>query len=163
MSTLDKSHQEAVETVRDLIKGIDTAMFTTISPEGLVSRPMKTQEVEFDGDLWFLTKKDTSKFDEILHDPRVNVVYADKSYVSIRGTARIVEDLEKKKEFWSAGYNTFLKATYDDPNVILIQVHAEAAEYWKSGNLAEMATYMFKRITNQDTEKSDLNKTVELE
>lgn len=97
MSTLDKNHQEAVETVRDLIKGIDTAMFTTISPEGLVSRPMKTQEVEFDGDLWFLTKKDTSKFDEILHDSRVNVVYADKSYVSIRGTAKIVEDLEKKK------------------------------------------------------------------
>ncbi|MNY65822.1 hypothetical protein D3C86_2031530 [compost metagenome] len=91
------------------------------------------------------------------------MVYADKSYVSIRGTAKIVEDLEKKKEFWSAGYNTFLKTTYDDPDVILIQVHAEAAEYWKSGNLAEMATYMFKRITNQDTEKSDLNKTIELE
>lgn len=72
-------------------------MFTTVSPEGLVSRPMKTQEVEFDGDLWFMTKKDTSKFEEILHDSRVNVVYADKSYVSIRGTATIVEDLNKKK------------------------------------------------------------------
>ena len=163
MSTLNKSHQEAVETVRELIKGIDTAMFTTISAEGLVSRPMKTQEVEFDGDLWFLTKKDTSKFGEILHDPRVNVVYADKSYVSIRGMARIVEDLGKKKEFWSAGYDAFLKTTYDDPDVILIQVHAEAAEYWKSGNLAEKASYLFKRITNQDTEQSDLNQTVNLE
>ncbi|MNN05438.1 Pyridoxamine 5'-phosphate oxidase [compost metagenome] len=99
MSTLNNNHQEAVKTVRELIKGIDTAMFTTISAEGLVSRPMKTQEVEFDGDLWFLTKKDTSKFGEVLHDPRVNVVYADKSYVSIRGTARIVQDLEKKKNF----------------------------------------------------------------
>ena len=163
MTTLHNDHQAAVETVRDLIKGIDTAMFTTISEEGLVSRPMKTQEVEFDGDLWFLTKKDTSKFGEILHDPRVNVVYADKSYVSIRGTARIVQDLNKKKEFWSAGYDTFLKTTYDDPNVILIQVHAEAAEYWKSGNLAEKATYLFKRVTNQDTEQLNLNETVELE
>ncbi|WP_342564989.1 pyridoxamine 5'-phosphate oxidase family protein [Paenibacillus sp. FSL R7-0345] len=163
MSTLNNSHQEAVETVRKLIKGIDTAMFTTISPEGLVSRPMKTQEVEFDGDLWFLTKRDTSKFDEILHDPRVNVVYADKSYVSIRGVARIVEDVAKKKEFWNPGYEAFLKTSYDDPEVILIQVHAEAAEYWKSGNLAEKATYMFKRITNQNTEDSNLNQTVELE
>lgn len=99
MSKLNNSHQEAVETVRDLIKGIDTAMLTTISAEGLVSRPMKTQEVEFDGDLWFLTKKDTSKFEEILHDPRVNVIYADKSYVSIRGTAKLVQDVEKKKNF----------------------------------------------------------------
>lgn len=162
MSDMNNSHQEAIETVRDLIKGIDTAMFTTLAPEGLVSRPMKTQEVEFDGDLWFLTKKDTSKFDEILHDPRVNVVYAGKSYVSIRGMARIVNDLEKKKEFWNAGYEAFLKTGYDDPNVILIQVHAEAAEYWKSGNLAEKATYMFKRLTNQDTEESNLNQTIEL-
>ncbi|QSF47761.1 pyridoxamine 5'-phosphate oxidase family protein [Paenibacillus tianjinensis] len=159
---MNNNHQEAVETVRELIKGIDTAMFTTISPEGLVSRPMKTQEVEFDGDLWFLTKKDTSKFGEVLHDPRVNVVYAGKSYVSIRGTARIVQDLEKKKEFWNAGYDAFLKTSYDDPNVILIQVHAEAAEYWKSGNLAEKASYLFKRLTNQDTEESNLNQTIEL-
>ncbi|MNC25832.1 Pyridoxamine 5'-phosphate oxidase [compost metagenome] len=163
MSTLNNNHQEAVKTVRELIKGIDTAMFTTISAEGLVSRPMKTQEVEFDGDLWFLTKKDTSKFGEVLHDPRVNVVYAGKSYVSIRGTARIVQDLEKKKEFWNAGYDAFLKTSYDDPNVILIQVRAEAAEYWKSGNLAEKASYLFKRLTNQDLEQSNLNQTVELE
>ncbi|WP_379159919.1 pyridoxamine 5'-phosphate oxidase family protein [Paenibacillus sp. sgz5001063] len=162
MTDLNKNHQEAVETVRALIQGIDTAMFTTISAEGLVSRPMMTQEVEFDGDLWFLTKKDTSKFEEILHDPRVNVVYADKSYVSIRGTARIVEDLDKKKEFWNAAYGAFLKTSYDDPEVILIQVQAEAAEYWKSGNLAEKATYLFKRITNQDTAGSNLNQTVEL-
>ncbi|OKP88218.1 pyridoxamine 5'-phosphate oxidase family protein [Paenibacillus sp. P32E] len=162
MSDLNKSHKEAVETVRELIKGIDTAMFTTISAEGLVSRPMKTQEVEFDGDLWFLTKKDTSKFGEILHDPRVNVVYADKSYVSVRGTAKLVQDLDKKKEFWNAGYDAFLQTSYDDPEVILIQVQAEAAEYWKSGNLAEKATYLFKRITNQDTEQSNLNQTIEL-
>lgn len=103
MSTTHHSHEEAVETVRKLIKGIDMAMLTTISEEGLVSRPMKTQEVEFDGDLWFLTKKDTSKFGEILYDPRVNVVYADKSYVSIRGTAEIVTDVSKKKSFGVQG------------------------------------------------------------
>ncbi|MEK4063366.1 MULTISPECIES: pyridoxamine 5'-phosphate oxidase family protein [Paenibacillus] len=162
MSNLNNSHQEAVETVRDLIKGIDTAMLTTISAEGLVSRPMKTQEVEFDGDLWFLTKKDTSKFEEILHDPRVNVIYADKSYVSIRGTAKLVQDVEKKKEFWNPGYDAFLQTSYDDPDVILIRVQAEAAEYWKSGNLAEKVTYLFKRLTKQDTEQSNLNETIDL-
>ncbi|MFP4978426.1 pyridoxamine 5'-phosphate oxidase family protein [Paenibacillus sp. CN-4] len=162
MSNPNLTHQEAVETVRKLIKGIGTAMLTTISSEGLVSRPMKTQEVEFDGDLWFLTKSDTSKFEEIVHDPRVNVVYSDKSYVSLRGTAKLVNDVEKKKEFWNAGYEAFLKTTYDDPEVILIKVEVEAAEYWKSGNLAEKASYLFKRITNQDTEQSNLNQTVEL-
>lgn len=49
--------QEEIETLRELIKDIDMAMLTTATEEGLVSRPMKTQEVEFDGDLWFFTKK----------------------------------------------------------------------------------------------------------
>ena len=63
--------QEEMETLRELIKDIDTAMLTTVSDEGLVSRPMKTQEVEFDGDLWFFTKKETNKFKEIIfHDQR---------------------------------------------------------------------------------------------
>jgi len=163
MSDLNNKHQEAVETIKELIKDIDTAMFTTVSAEGLVSRPMKTQEVEFDGDLWFLTKKDTTKFEELLHDPRVNIVYSGKSYVSIRGTAKIVEDLDKKKELWSPGYDTILQTSYDDPNVILIRVQAEAAEYWKSGNLAERMTFFFKRLIKQNTEQSSLNQTIELE
>jgi general stress protein 26 len=71
--------QEELETLRELIKEVDTAMLTTVSEEGLVSRPMKTQEVEFDGDLWFFTKKETDKYEEILHDKDVNVAYAGKS------------------------------------------------------------------------------------
>lgn len=90
-------NQEEIETLRELIKDIDTAMLTTVTEEGLVSRPMKTQEVEFDGDLWFFTKKETNKYEEILHDQDVNVAYAGKSYVSVRGKAEIVEDLDKKK------------------------------------------------------------------
>lgn len=62
MTNDQAAHQAAVETVRELIKGIEIAMLTTVTKEGLVSRPMKTQEVEFDGDLWFLTKEDTDKY-----------------------------------------------------------------------------------------------------
>lgn len=91
------TNQEAVETVKKLIDKIETAMLTTISAEGLVSRPMQTQDIEFDGDLWFLTSKETDKYQELLKNPSVNVAYIDKSYVSIRGTAELVEDIERKK------------------------------------------------------------------
>jgi len=59
------TNQEAVETVKKLIDKIETAMLTTISTEGLVSRPMQTQDIEFDGDLWFLTSKETDKYQEL--------------------------------------------------------------------------------------------------
>ena len=102
-------NQEAVETVKEIIKDIETAMFSTISEGGINARPMQTQDIEFDGDLWFLTKRDTSKYEEILANPNVNVAYVGKSYVSIRGKAEVVDDLEKKKALWNAAYENFCR------------------------------------------------------
>ncbi|EWG12888.1 pyridoxamine 5'-phosphate oxidase family protein [Cytobacillus firmus] len=155
-------NQEEIETLRELIKDIDTAMLTTVTEEGLVSRPMKTQEVEFDGDLWFFTKKETAKYEEILHDQDVNVSYAGKSYVSVRGKAEIVEDLEKKKALWSKAYEEIMQTSYDDPNVVLIKVKAEAAEYWETGNFTKKAAFLFKRMTGQNSKSTDINETVEM-
>ncbi|MCM3706841.1 MULTISPECIES: pyridoxamine 5'-phosphate oxidase family protein [Cytobacillus] len=155
-------NQEELETVRELIKDIDTAMLTTVTEEGLVSRPMKTQEIEFDGDLWFFTKKETAKYEEILHDQDVNVAYAGKSYVSVRGKAEIVEDLEKKKELWSKAYEEIMQTSYDDPNVVLIKVKTEAAEYWETGNFTKKAAFLFKRMTGKNSKSADINETVEI-
>jgi len=152
-----------VEILRDLIKGIDIAMLTTITEEGLVSRPMKTQEVEFDGDLWFFTKKETSKYEEILHNQDVNVAYAGKSYVSVRGKAEIVEDLNKKKELWSKMYEKIMQSTYDDPNIILIKVNVEAAEYWEQDNFIKKVAYYYKRMMGKSTKDVNINETIDFE
>jgi len=156
------SNQEAIEKVRELIKGIETAMLTTVSDEGLVSRPMQTQDVEFDGDLWFLTKKDTGKFHELLRNRQVNVAYAGQSFVSIRGEAELVNDVGKVKELWNPAYEKFLETTYDDPNLVLIKVSAETAEYWDSGNMFKMAKFMFNRMLGRNTEGTDMNRLVEM-
>ncbi|MFC3799089.1 pyridoxamine 5'-phosphate oxidase family protein [Cohnella sp. GCM10012308] len=162
MPNIHTASQEAIDKVRDLIKGIDTAMLTTVTPEGLVSRPLKTQEVEFDGDLWFLTSKDTDKYEELLEDPRVNVAYVGKSYVSVRGEAQLVSDPAKIREFWNVAYEKLLDTTYDDPNLVLIKVRAETAEYWETGSKMKMVTHLFQRLTGHDRPDSDLNKTVDL-
>lgn len=154
--------QEEMETLRKLIKGVDTAMLTTVTEAGLVSRPMKTQEVEFDGDLWFFTKKETNKYEEISHDQDVNVTYAGKSYVSVRGRAEIVEDLDKKKELWSKAHEKIMQTTYDDPDLVLIKIKAEAAEYWETGNMTKRIAFFYKRMTGQDSESTDVNETIQL-
>lgn len=156
-----QEHREAVETIRDLIKGIDIAMLTTVTDEGLVARPMKTQEVEFDGDLWFLTKTDTDKYGQLQLHPEVNVSYVGRSYVSVRGRAELVYDREKIKQFWNPAYASFLHTTSDDPELVLIKVRAEAAEYWETGNVVKMVKRMFSQITGKEN-REELNKTVEL-
>ncbi|UTR10142.1 pyridoxamine 5'-phosphate oxidase family protein [Evansella sp. LMS18] len=159
----NKLKQEEMETLRELIKDIDTAMLTTATEEGLVSRPMKTQDVEFNGDLWFFTKKETNKYEEILHDQDVNVAYAGDSYVSVRGRAEIVEDVEKKKELWNKGHEKIMQTSYDDPDVVLIKVNSEAAEYWDSGSFTKKVAFLYKRMTGQDSESADINETIELD
>lgn len=155
--------KEEIETLKKLIKGIDIAMLTTVTEEGLVSRPMKTQDVESDGDLWFFTKKGTAKNEEILHNQEVNVAYAGKSYVSVRGRAEIVEDIDEKKRLWSKADEKIMQTSYDDPNVVLIKVHADAAEYWETGDLTKQTVFLYKRMTGQNSESSGMNKTVELD
>ncbi|MGM9925423.1 MAG: pyridoxamine 5'-phosphate oxidase family protein [Bacillus sp. (in: firmicutes)] len=154
---------EELEKLRDLIKDIDTAMLTTQTEEGLVSRPMQTQEVEFDGDLWFFTKKDTDKYPEILHNQDVNVSYAGKSYVSIRGKAEIVEDIEKKKELWNKVYEKLLQTSYDDPNLVLIKVDVEAAEYWETGSMVKNIVNLYNKMTGKGSDTKNLNETLELD
>ncbi|MED4953294.1 pyridoxamine 5'-phosphate oxidase family protein [Paenibacillus macerans] len=161
MTNDQAAHQAAVETVRELIKGIEIAMLTTVTKEGLVSRPMKTQEVEFDGDLWFLTKEDTDKYRQLRDNPNVNVAYAGKSYVSIRGKGELVEDRAKIKELWNPAYAKLLNTTSDDPQLALIKVRAEAAEYWETGNWTKMMKRMFSQFTGAASE-TEVNKTVTL-
>ncbi|MGN1401674.1 MAG: pyridoxamine 5'-phosphate oxidase family protein [Bacillus sp. (in: firmicutes)] len=163
MLNKEKYNPEELETLRRLIKDVDVAMLTTKTEEGLVSRPMQTQEVEFDGDLWFFTKKDTEKYQEILHDTDVNVAYAGKSYVSIRGRAEIVNEMDKKRELWNKMYEKLLETSYDDPNVILIKVKAQAAEYWETGSIKKNVVNLYKKMTRNESDPANMNRTVELE
>ncbi|MFX3631767.1 MAG: pyridoxamine 5'-phosphate oxidase family protein [Candidatus Pristimantibacillus sp.] len=162
MTNNPKADQDAIETVRQLIKGIDIAMLTSVTEQGLVSRPMKTQEVEFDGDLWFLTMKDTEKYDELLHNPNVNVAYVGKSYVSIRGTAELVNSREKIKEFWNMAYEKLLETTSDDPNLILIKVKVDTAEYWEMGNRMKLVKQLYNKLTGNKSDEADMNEIIDL-
>jgi len=125
-----------IETIRDLIKDIRVAMLTTVDEDGsLRSRPMATQKEEFDGELWFFTSSDTPKTGEIERDHRVNVSYADPGdnrFVSLSGTARVVRDKEKAKELWNPLLKAWFPQGLDEPDLVLLNVRVEKAEYWDS-------------------------------
>lgn len=131
-----KTKEEAVEKLHSLIEDIDFAMLTTIDTDGVLrSRPMSTQKVESDNDLWFFTNDKTHKAEEIERDNRVNLSYAepkDNVYVSVSGAASIVHDKAKMEELW----NPILKAWFPDgletPGICLLKVSVEQAEYWDS-------------------------------
>ncbi len=161
------THEEAVAKVRDLIKGINTGMLTTISAEGhLHSRPMRTQETEFDGNVWFFTKAESGKTHDIEANPQVNVAYArneSQDYVSLAGTAELVRDRQKIEELWKPLYKAWFPEGLDDPDLALIKVSAESAEYWDSPTnvVAHIAGFVKavttgKQLNVGDNQKVDL-------
>jgi len=125
--------QEAIEKIRELTHGIDFCMLTTMDGDHLRSRPMSTQEFEFDGDLWFFTSDNTHKIDEIEKHKRVNVAYSkpdDNVYLSLSGRAEVVKDRAKIEELWSPILKAWFPEGLDDPHLCLLKIPVEQAEYW---------------------------------
>jgi general stress protein 26 len=126
-----------LEKFRELIKDIDFCMLTTIDERGdLHSRPMSSNGcVDQNGDMWFFTGAFSHKVSEIKDTPRVNVSFADpqnQNYVSVTGRARLVRDRKKIDELWRPQFRVWFPEGKDDPNVALLRVKIEKAEYWDS-------------------------------
>lgn len=163
----EHDRQQHIQQLAGLIEGIEIAMFTTVGLDGrLYSRPLGTQEVAFDGDLWFATAADSPKVAEIAANPRVNVAYASPSgntYVSVAGTARIVDDRAKVEALWSPAMKRFFPGGKDDPNLRLIHVRTESAEYWDGpgGLLGSALHFVLSAMSDDPAALSDTG-TVDL-
>ena len=140
----DKTHAEATEKLWDMIKGIGFAMMTTEDDDQLRARPMVAAQEEFDGSLWFFTRASSHKVMEVEQDQRVGVTYADPSkqdYVSLSGRARLVRDRGAIDAHWQESLRTWFPKGKDDPDIAILKVDVQAAEYWDSPNSKMVHAY----------------------
>jgi general stress protein 26 len=151
--------------VAELLKGQRIGMLTTTDALGtLISRPMALQEVEFDGDLWFFAERTSRKVAHISASPHVNVtVGSGSTWVSLTGSARVVEDAAKKRELWNSAVEAWFPGGPDDDAVVLLTVDADTAEYWDTpgGRVATVLSFAKARITGQPYSGGE-NETVRL-
>ncbi|MFP2961967.1 pyridoxamine 5'-phosphate oxidase family protein [Myxococcus sp. 1LA] len=173
MARKKKDTQDVTEHFDDLIKGIKVAMMTTVEADGsLRSRPMWTHDRDFDGELWFFTREHSPKVDEVAHDHHVNLAYSDPSrdrYVSVSGRCRLVLDKEKARELWNPTLKAWFPEGLDDPELALLCVRVEKAEYWDtpSSRMVQFAGMVKAAITGQpyapgDNQKLDLDDSAPL-
>jgi general stress protein 26 len=155
---------EGVRKLGEMIKDIDFAMLTTVDNDGtLRSRPMSTQQVEFDGDLWFFTRASSHKVDEVERDQHVNVSYAkpeDQRYVSVSGRAQLVRDKAKIKELWNPILKAWFPDGLEDPDLALLKINVEQAEYWDSpsSTMAHIVGFVKAIATGQSYEPGENEK-----
>jgi general stress protein 26 len=120
--------------LRTMLKSLPIAMLDTVAHDGsVVSRPLQVPGFDDADALWFATGLDSDKAAEIRARPHIGLSFADhhaNSFVSISGPARLVEDREKIDALWSPGLSIFFPQGKDDPNLTLVRVEVERAEYW---------------------------------
>jgi general stress protein 26 len=135
--TTATTQDEKVTKLRELVKEIDFCMLTTIAEDGsLHSRPMSANgEIEPNGDLWFFTYADSAKITEVDRVEQVNVSFSapnKQRYVSMSGTAKTIRDRDKMQELWKPELKAWFPKELDEPDIALLKVTVETAQYWDS-------------------------------
>ena len=161
MNSLDK--------LQELIKDIEFAFLTTVESDGtLRGRPMATQKSDRSGYLWFFTKIHSAKIDEINRESHVHLSYSqpgENRYVSVSGRAQVVRDQARIDELWSPALKAWFPEGKADPEIALLRVTIDQAEYWDapSSTMVKIAGFVKALATGQEyhpgeNEKLDFDK-----
>jgi general stress protein 26 len=141
----------------DLIKDIRFAMFTTRNSNGhLHSRPMTVQNSALDEDdrLWFFMSRRGDPVDELSNEAMVNIAFSDTDedrYVSVSGTARIVDDKRRTRELWSKLAEAWFPGGVEDPDLALVEVKISHAHFWdmKESKLTQLYAMAKAAVTGK--------------
>lgn len=162
----ETNRSEAIKAMASIVKDVKFAMLTTVTAAGhLHARPMTTQEKEYDGDLWFIGAKDAEAVSDMRARPQVNVSFSNPGkgiYLSVNGTAELVEDRAKLDELWSDIYKIYFPQGKEDPNIQLIKVNANGAEFWESDGKVKTLFQMAKGLIEGEQPELGKNSTIKL-
>jgi general stress protein 26 len=132
---------DAIEKLKELVKKANSCFFCTADGSGPSDgvRPMSVQQVDDEGNLWFLSATDSHKNKEITADHAVKLFFqgsAHSDFMYLSGKATITKNPAKIKELWEPVLKTWFTEGKDDPRISVIKVKPEEGYYWdtKHGN-----------------------------
>jgi general stress protein 26 len=94
---------------------------------------MAAQKVDEDGNIWFLSSKDSHKNAEINQDPFVQLLFQGSkhsAFLSVYGISEIIDDKSKIEELWNPIIKTWFTEGKDDPRISVIKVVPTQSYYW---------------------------------
>jgi general stress protein 26 len=153
------SERDAIKKMQS-IAGHEVAMMCTSSGnQAMNTRPMQTLKIDDDGCFWFMSKKGSTKNQEIVADSKVQLCYSvpgKSAYLSVHGTATISRDQKKIDELWSPLARAWFPEGKDDPNITVIKVSAICGHYWdiKHNKMVQVAAVAMGAITGKPLDDS---------
>ena len=127
---------DIAEAVWEKAAKLRVGMLTTAAGQLLTSRPMTIQQVDPSPTVvWFFTSRDGHLAATTAMGAAANLSvtdHGDSFYVSISGTAKLVDDRAKAEELWSTMAKAWFPGGVDDPNLALVRLDVDSVEYWDS-------------------------------
>ena len=126
---------------------------------------MAAMNKDFDGTLWFASREGAPKLGEIADNSHVLLAYSEpksQNYVSVAGSAQVVRDTAKVKELWSEPMRVWFPKGPEDPEIALIRVEVQSAEFWDAPSSAWVYAigYAKARLTGEAPRDVGENKVV---
>jgi general stress protein 26 len=131
------SGELAVAKIQSLVDQSKSCFFcTSVAVDGsTAARPMTVQKVDDEGNLWFLSARDTHKDQELTINPRVRLYFqssAHGAFLEINGSATVTQDRKKIDELWQPIMNNWFSEGREDPRISVIKVSAIDGYYWET-------------------------------
>jgi len=130
----DNHKDESIKKLKELAEGIDICMFCTqLDTLPINARPMSANEVDDEGNLWFISNARSNKNFEIKQDDKVQLFFSkisDSKYLSVFGHASVYTDKSTIEQHWVPIGKAWFEEGKDDPDVSIIKVTPSDAYYW---------------------------------
>jgi general stress protein 26 len=141
----------AQDKVLEIMRSERFCMLTSVGEQGrLHSHPMTPQQVTDDGEVWFFIDTASDHAAAIRAEKRVNLAFADSStWLSVAGHGTVREDRDKVDALWNSAVEAWFPEGKDAPNVGLLLVEPDSAEYWDSpgGRVGSVLAYAKSKVT----------------
>ncbi len=155
-----------LEKLSGMIKHIQTAMLTSEDGSHLRARPMVAAQKDFTGELYFYTHASAHKVAEVGAEHRVGVTYSDshhQNYISLSGTAEVVRDKAEIQAHWGEAMRTWFPKGVDDPDIAILKVRVDQAEYWDAPSSTMLHLYGYvKAVTTGEAPHPGGNEKVQV-
>lgn len=118
--------------VVDVLHEFDTAFLMTMTPEGVLrGRPMEIAGSEDDGTIWFVTRVQSGKVDDIETIDHAAVLCQSKRvYLNLSGEAQVVDDPERLRSLWQESWRAWFPEGPDDTSLVLLRMTPRSADLW---------------------------------
>src|SRR5690606_13782327 len=162
MSTENLDNREAIDKLKSMVEKIDIGMMCTNTTKivNLHAVPMSRQEVDDDGNLWFLFSSESETFQNLQNDKHISVLYSDVSnynFLSINGVAEISTDQTRIEKYWNKMVEGWFEKGKEDPTIRVLKVIPSEAHYWDSKS-NKLVTFFKVAVSAVSGQKLDVGR-----